>query len=435
MTRPLLPLALDRRRAISQRGAGSILPTHIHDAERAALTAKLVATLDAYNQSSPTAYEALVKSTRALAAEQDKVLVELSDNRAAAFEAQLPFQTYDALNKERATIVARLTRVEDKLVKGINRYLIDQKAAAGDAATAAKAIRDANGAVERAKEEVTSWNASIAVLQAGIANLPAIAGGTADDTSAKGLGDLTERLRAVGDKEVEFVDANGVTQKGKIRDVLPAQLRGVATGKAAIPDAPGATLTILTLGVDLARTQKERADARLVQLVRRYALYERVLSETVLARALVEEVAFVGRSASVPVQQDAVKLAFEARLAESDRDALRSDSDDRIQAQFAESNKNMLALANVLLNVRKLAVADSMSIRAELGLDRNTARLAHEESLLDAQVNDREWKAVLRAGVAVLNQYEQGGFTREDAANIIRIAQTIALGVIAGKVD
>jgi hypothetical protein len=42
---------------------------------------------------------------------------------------------------------------------------------------------------------------------------------------------------------------------------------------------------------------------------------------------------------------------------------------------------------------------------------------------------------VLRAGVVTLNEYEQGGFKPEDAANIIRIAQTVALGIIAASVE
>jgi hypothetical protein len=138
----------------------------------------------------------------------------------------------------------------------------------------------------------------------------------------------------------------------------------------------------------------------------------------------------------VPFGQDAVELAYGARVSRTGVGAaLRAGDKTKIRTALQDSDANMLALFNKLLKLRKLTVADSMSLRAQLALQRDAARLDHEESLLDAQVNDREWKAVLRAGVGVLNQYEQGGFTREDAANLIRIAQAIALGVIAGKVD
>lgn len=441
MTRPLLALSLASAVLSSSGCAGGIFPSHLHDAERAALTAKLVATLDAYDQSSPTAYEALVKSSRAIATEQDKVLIELANNRAAAFNEQRPFRTYAALGTEKETIAARLTRVDEQVRVGVNQYLKEQKIAAGNAATAAQAIRDASDAVEAAKRDVTSWNASIAVLQAGVATLPAVATAKGSDSTERGLEDLRQRLSAVGDKEVEFVDANGVIQKGKLKDILSDRIKTITKDKdIKLPDAPGATLTILTLGVDLAKTQKERADARLVQIARRFALYERILAESALATVLLGEVDFSNSPQATSLQQDAVRLAYEGRVARSDIDsALRSKKDEqrdqRVQTALVESDKKMLALSNVLLNLRKLAVADSMSLRAELALERDAARLDHDESLLEAQVNDREWKAVLRAGVSVLNQYEQGGFTREDVANIIRIAQAIALGVIAGKVD
>ena len=70
-----------------------------------------------------------------------------------------------------------------------------------------------------------------------------------------------------------------------------------------------------------------------------------------------------------------------------------------------------------------------------MDLDISKARLAHEESILDSQVNDVAWRSVIRSGVIVLDQYEQGGFTAQDAANIISIAQAIAVGVIAGRVQ
>jgi len=426
MTRPLIALSLACAVLLSTGCA--LLPSHLHDAERAALTAKLVSTLDAYDQSSPTAYEALVKSSRAIAAEQDKVLIELASNREAAVEQLTPFRTYGTLQTQKKDVTDRLDRVDEQVRAGVNLYLQEKKIAAGNAASAAQAIRDANDAVEKAKAEVTSWNASIALMQAGVASLPAVATPKGSDTTDRGIEDLAKRLSGVGDKEVEFVDANGVTQKGKIKDILPAQVKMVAKDKAInIPDAPGATLTILALGVDLAKSQKERADVRLVQISRRFALYERTLSESVLARELVKGVDFT-RNQQDSVQRDVVRLAYEARRA-------RSKVDGGLQEALNSSDENILAMSKVLSNLRKLVVADSISLRAELGLERDTKRLDHEESLLDAQVNDREWKAVLRAGVGVLNQYEQGGFTKEDAANIIRIAQTIALGVIAGKVD
>jgi hypothetical protein len=159
----------------------------------------------------------------------------------------------------------------------------------------------------------------------------------------------------------------------------------------------------------------------------------------VLADALLKDVMFVTGGTEMGkavMEQEVVRLAYKARSERRAVDkALQAGDDTRVISALQNSDRAMLALSSQLLMLRKLAVADSISVRCELGLARDSTRLDHEESLLNAQVNDQEWRTVLRSGVAVLNQYEQGGFTREDAANIIRIAQTLALGVIAGKVD
>jgi hypothetical protein len=419
--------------------AGSILPSHIHDAERASLTAKLVDTLDAYDQNAPSIYETMLKSSRAIAAEQDKVLAELTNNRAAARDQQLPVKTYAALNGDVQNVRERLKKVENSVWDNAKGYLKEQQIVADDVMTAAQAIHKANKAVADAKADVTNWNASIALLQAGVSQLPAIAAAKTDDSKQKGLDSLNSRLRDIGVKEVEFVDADGATQKRKIKDILQDQIGAITSDGIRIPDAPGATLTILTLGVNLAKIQKQRADARLVQISRRLALYERLLSEIVLADALLKDVMFVTGGTEMGkavMEQEVVRLAYKARSERRAVDnALQAGDDARVITALQNSDRAMLALSSQLLMLRKLAVADSISVRCELGLARDSTRLDHEESLLNAQVNDQEWRTVLRSGVAVLNQYEQGGFTREDAANIIRIAQTLALGVIAGKVD
>jgi hypothetical protein len=366
-------------------------------------------------------------------------LAELTNNRAAAQDQQLPLKTYAALDGDVRNVRERLKKVENSVRDNAKGYLKEQKIVADDVMTAAQAIHKANKAVADAKADVTNWNASIALLQAGVSQLPAIAGAKTDDSKQKALDSLNSRLRDIGVKEVEFVDADGATQKRKIKDILQDQIGAITSDGIRIPDAPGATLTILTLGVNLAKIQKQRADARLVQISRRLALYERLLSEIALADALLKDVMFVTGGTEMGkavVEQEAVRLSYKARSERRAVDnALQSGDAARVTTALQNSDRAMLALSNQLLKLRKLAVADSISVRCELGLARDSKRLDHEESLLNAQVNDQEWRTVLRSGVAVLNQYEQGGFTREDAANIIRIAQTLALGVIAGKVD
>jgi len=241
-------------------------------------------------------------------------------------------------------------------------------------------------------------------------------------------------------------NADGITVKSKIQDILVEQVEATVMRKDGIlglPDAPGATLTILMLGLDLATLEKATAEAELFQLTKRLELYERSQAELALAEQLLSEV-------NLAHDADEARVAFQRRFsmsviaARASHDEARkliageaaSDArDSRVNDALTDADRSMLAPANHLLSLRKLAVADSVIVRTGLSLERNIKRLDHEESILDARANDRVWRTVLRAGVGVLDQYEQGSLKPENVANIVRVAQTIALGAIAMRVD
>jgi hypothetical protein len=311
--------------------------------------------------------------------------------------------------------------------------------------TAEEAIKRAQDAVASAKRNLTNWNSSVALLEAGIAEVPGVLEGSKQigaDTGKKGLDELK---RKVGQREIEFVNADGITVKRKIQDILVEHVEDTVTGKGAslrVPDAPGATLTILMLGLDLATLEKAKAEAELFQLAKRLELYERSQAELALAEQLLDEVnlAHDENEGRVAFQRRISTLVIAARSSHDEaRKLVPGEANDARDTRFNEAlNKadlSMLAAANHLLSLRKLAVADSVIVRTGLSLERNVKRLDHEESILDARAKDHVWRTVLRAGVGVLDQYEQGGLKPEDVANIVRVAQTIALGAIAMRVD
>jgi hypothetical protein len=339
------------------------------------------------------------------------------------------------------------------LTAAVNSYLSEKAGAEQSAKTAQDAIKAAQQQLSTAQQDVANWNASIAVLEAGIAQLPAA--GQASDNKESGLGNLENAVQAAGDKQVQYVDANGKIQTQKIGDILKAQINVNSNGKPIldIPNAPGATLTILTLGVQLANMQKQAAEAKLSQLARRLQLYERVEAETELAYALLSD---AGDSCQSQLQLpdlivppdrsfiiEASLLADEGRAEEqAAAEAAKSIAaeseqrrEERLLPKLQLSNRRVLALASDLIKLRKLAIAQAVATRTSVDLSVNEPRLAHEESILDSQVNDAAWRTVIRSGVVVLDQYEQGGFASQDAADIIAIAQAIAVGVIAGRVN
>jgi hypothetical protein len=93
------------------------------------------------------------------------------------------------------------------------------------------------------------------------------------------------------------------------------------------------------------------------------------------------------------------------------------------------------SLAGTVLVLRKAALADSIIARNQSLFKVTVARLEHQDSIMDSAIGDAAWQVVIKSGLDGLVAYHQSGFTKEDAANIIRIAQSIALGVIAGKTN
>jgi len=429
--------------------SGSILPSHVHDPARAARTSKLASVIDAYGESAPSIYGTMLQSSQSIAIEQDKLLAELGNRREAALAQALPFRLMSTLVDNTNAAKIDLAKVETLLRTEVEKYLADRKIANEQFASAGAAIKKANEAVKIAKDNLTNWNASIAILEAGVAEVPSLLvradKSTAEgkDGTEEGLKTFAQQVAGVGQKEVEFVDANGTTVKQKIQDILKDRVHAaVKGGSVKFPDAPGATLTILTLGLDLARLEKAKAEARLLQLSRRLELFERTQAELVLAQTLLDEVNFApgDDERATAFQRVVGRNVISARGSQqAAARAVNGETDEQRQARVAaalnDADTDMLAVANHLLNLRKLTVADSVIVRAGLSLERNIKRLDHDESILDARANDQVWRTVIRAGVVTLDQYEQGGLKPEDAANIIRIAQTVALGAIAVRVD
>jgi hypothetical protein len=393
-------------------------------------------------------YDTLLKTSRSIAAEQDKVLALMVAARTEAAANMLPFQSGTALLATSNAVCSDLEVVQRNLTNAITRYLTTKAAAEDAAKSAQEALNATQDKVGQARRDITRWNAVLAILEKSVAELPAVAQPQAHaDTQEAGLATFQKRIQSATDTEVRYVDGDGKTQKRRIQDILKDQVT-TNDGKIrlSIPDAPGATLKILMLGVDLARVEKQRAETHLLQLSSRLQLYERVNAGIRLARALHTDAggdcaAKDKPSANFIIDSDK-SMAVEAALLARQGHAAAANSAGGTHQNDAEqikwintANRRLLELAGKLIRLRQLAVAQSISSRAKMDLYVNESRLAHEEAILDSQVNDVAWRTVMRSGVVVLDQYEQGGFSAQDAGRILNVAQTVALGVIAGRIQ
>ena len=429
--------------------ACSYLPSHIHDSDRAARTSKLAGLVDDYGSKSPAMYDTLLKSSRTIASEQDKLIAGLGGNRGEAMNQLLPFKNGAQLGAELSIVCKALGDTQDQLKRDVDSYLKEKAGVNAESKSATAAISAAQAKLAEAQKNVTAWNATVAVLEKGVAESPSIEKKSSKDNKQAGLDSLKENITAVADTDVTYVDATtGKGETRRIRDVLSDQINVKADGTPliSIPDAPGATLAILTLGVDLARIQRQAAQLRMTQLSTRLQLYERVEAETLLAKALLSTIGELNSPGvdactshpttlivlpTTSVTSKAQQLQIQVRAQE--QSALKNAKNSVVEP-MTKLNYDSLSLAGRLADLRYLAIAESIATRTSMDLAISEARLSHEESILVSQVNDIAWRTVIRSGVVVLNQYEQGGFTAQDAADIVSIAQAVAVGVIAGRI-
>jgi len=339
---------------VAFRVAGcAILPTHLHDPGKAASAAKLKSELDAYTQNAPFMYQAMLANLQKFKLEEDRLIADLAANRDKALVTLLPSQNQTQLGKHKDQVKARITELESAIREQANRYLKEKGLIQKELSDARQAIQKAKEAVAAAKTDVTTWNATVALLQKGIAELPSIVETTTKQRAKDGVNELAKTLKDVGEKEVEFKNADQKIQKKKIRHILSEEVHGRDTGKSILnlPDAPGITVMILTFGLELAEIQQKAAVTRLTQLSRRAELYEDSLAEELLAAKLLSETNF-GVLPDISIYNNLQRLAVVARAM---RQGGNMQDVETSQAFFL----SISTILGSLQDLRKLVLADS----------------------------------------------------------------------------
>lgn len=408
----------------------AILPSHIHNANDAAAAKTAQTEFAAYDTGAASVYQAMLTNLEKFKVEQDRVLGDLATNRDRALVTNAVINLAAAdFTKQQEQLQEEVKTIDSKIQMGVEAYLKRKGEAIAQQADAKKAIERLNDAVEKAKLDADRWSQAIALINKGLAGGPAT--GTGASTAAAAL---FGRLDAVTSQTVQFRKADGTLGTTTIGAILKKSLD--ATGEdskrlTALLKARGIDDTILTLGLDLAKAQRRAADVRLAQLSRRAQLYSDGHSAVRLAEALLKghDAKWKGSLTDDLLAQSLIARRELAGFSEP-RPAPADPADP--YAYMKSFTGPLDTMTTRLVAVRRLHVADSILTRTDRLLTLAAARLDHEDSIVDSRAHDESWRALMRSGLAGLVAFHDGGFTAEDAANIIRIAQTIALAFIAG---
>ena len=92
-------------------------------------------------------------------------------------------------------------------------------------------------------------------------------------------------------------------------------------------------------------------------------------------------------------------------------------------------------IATIARIISDYIMADILISNLVSTFDYEISYLGHLDSIHVSRINAEMWQSIVKEGLSTLAQYHSGGFSSEDAANILRIAQTIALTILASDID
>lgn len=418
----------------------SIVPSHVHNEGKAKIAAAAQARMQEYSKNAPAMYAAMSSNVDKFKVEIDYLLSELAKNESSALAVQLPTLTWEQ--------VAALAIEGEKSIAAFHKKVGEEgqafrertRLAKARAATAQEQVAKARSEVKEARENIAAWNGYIALLQQGFKDLP-------DTTKKLDVATGVDALKMVGNKEIVFADADGKEVKKKVSKIVAEQAAKIGAqmtgknekGKSIFPKAPGISLLIMNHALDLATLELRKAEMELEQANERVIVFQDALAESRVAGQLYREVA--EEAGQLPLKQKAfqsVALMWRAgnasikTIAEPEgvtlperKAAALSSSDDLLNHQNT--------VMSCALTLRKLAIAESVLRRNRSLFVVKVGRLEHQQSIARSALADATHRSLIQAQLNGLAAYHQGGFTKEDAANIVRIAQSIALFSIANN--
>lgn len=415
---PILTLTM----AIFLTGCGT-LPSHMHSKADEEKITKAKEAITAHNTTAPALYKAMQANLDAFAKEEDRVINEYADTAAMAGYAYDNVGTIETslkkLNKDIENFLTQELPAQILTINGISDSAKQAIAAAKDP------IAKTNELIKRKKADITALNSSIALLRTAIVESPnlqkAAKSASASTDEKDTLSEAAEQLQTLGDKEITFVDGDGKTQTQKASKVAEAMFRRASGGEAVavIPHTPGIDLVILSLALDLLQYDRDQAKAELGYVASVKEMLEDCYTRAVVAGELLKDARetfddYGDKSVSVTSLMATSSIAMRKALGKG----IQIDTD---------HNK----LRTTLVAVRKLAVAQSNFRRSQALMKVALARLDHQRSIVHSSFNDSRRRAVISRSVEGLHAYHSGGFTPEHAAQILRLAQVVALGSIA----
>lgn len=405
-----------------------------HNKSAADLSARLQTEFAAYRQDQPSIYANMAANLQAFQAEEEELLSRFVANFHDALVTKVPTLTRLQLQNKIAGVPVggNAKRRNGGLKNRINVFngrLLDELGEAAKQKRDAAAVRTAAGEkisdlkkdIKEKQAAVAEWNKKIETYQTAIADLPTSVEGLAE--KATGLSSLLAAVKEVSAtlKADKKFSADEIKSISDLLAKVPADLK-TKLG-AGLAESPGIAVRILELGLELAVVEKKKAEHKLAEIEQRRNYIEEAFIYTRTADILIAEICgecIAGKWGNLDGWNKRENAASDILLQKRAAAGKPSETIDTIDS-----------ISLSLTSLRRYATAEWLVRYQESMLPVRLRRLEHQQSISVSQRNDEARQAVIASGVDALAAYHKGGVTEEDIANLVRLAQSIALFIIA----
>lgn len=412
----------------------SALPSHFHDEKAATLSTQLQTEFAAYRQDQTSLYENLAANLLVFQAEEEELLSRFTANFHDALVTRVPTLTRKQLEEKiggdnnpcnlgdkeqqkKHGLENRLNKLNQKMLSQLGVAAAAKKDSNAAKKAAEKAIGDFRKKIKKQQAEVKAWNKQIETYQTAIANLPDSLSGLAAQVTG-----MTSLINAAKETEAKVKSDKGLSSEDITEIVkglrkVPNELKKTLGDQ--LVEAPGIAVQILELGLELAKIEKKRAESILANVELKNEIYEEAFVYTRVAQILLSNLNSKNKGLLrrwACTQMAAVKIL---------------ERKNQTTSTASETVSAVNGVARTLMALRNYATAEWLVTHQETVLPVRLARLEHQKSITDSLHNDEAWQTLITSGLDSIVAYHKGGVTEEDIANIVRIAQGIALFIIA----
>lgn len=385
--------------------------TYMHQPQKDALAKETVEEFKKFQEKSATLYPAMLENLQVTESRVSEVQDKLAQQRELSFANRVHTLTWEQIKKGLQRGKQGQEARKKQLLKEISNLLEKMGEAKVSLHDLKEGLNRAKDALGKAIQQENKWKAQAALFRG---TIPLVFQAIKNDKLD--VNQIEADKAKVLDQLVEVRDSPKPKTVGAIldcKDLVPL-LENYNLDIFNPKKAPGLTVTILSLALELSQAEYDRARLKVDYLG---ALIESLQAEIEGLNSGYGEIAL-----------DLLDSLIAGRVASPKEKVLGTLN--RLRRQ-PEKVSAFDVCARVLAYY---AVMRTMEESAVLRLQSRPAILAHEYSIKLSAIDSREHEALIARGLEGLAIYHQGGIKPEMIANFLRAAQAAALAVIGAGV-